>query len=281
MQASTKRVMHYHGDASPIAGYITHPIEAVLSNNASCALGSAGGHASAHHHNFKVDTLIHVGKAYSQATGTVHKDTGNWTTLVTAVVEDVNILEIVTADRIVAVLSIEHPLVGDHPKASFVGSHFDNLKIDGRSVNVPIHPRILATHPADAHVPPEEADFPALPWTQMDHFVGTAVAQSQLATAHPSAPGWFKERYKWMESPEERQRKGYIHCSLAQKIEGTPVDQTFGHVLHVPDLGNIFLAELAVDHRAFRLTMMRIEMGCRAEGTMSFSTGGGNGSGSP
>jgi hypothetical protein len=65
------------------------------------------------------------------------------------------------------------------------------------------------------------------------------------------------------------------------KLQGAKSGSSFGHVVVVPDFGNIFLGELAVDHHAFRLTMVRVEMGCDAEGTVSGGTADSNGTTSP
>jgi hypothetical protein len=51
--------------------------------------------------------------------------------------------------------------------------------------------------------------------------------------------------------------------------------------MHVPDFGNIFLGELQTSHHAFRLTMIRLEMGCANHGTMSIGSGDSNGFGMP
>ncbi len=62
-----------------------------------------------------------------------------------------------------------------------------------------------------------------------------------------------------------------------------PPAHCFGHVIHVPDFGTIFLAELKVNHNSFHLTMIRLELGCIADGSASIATcnvnGGGKGSG--
>jgi hypothetical protein len=53
-------------------------------------------------------------------------------------------------------------------------------------------------------------------------------------------------------------------------------------VIHIPDFGNIFLAELTVNHDSFHLTMIRLELGCLADGTVSVgatSVNGGGGKG--
>ena len=61
-------------------------------------------------------------------------ETGSWTTLVTSVVEGLNVLDMVTADLMMATLAVEHPSDGGYPKASVVGSEIKNLVIDGVKV---------------------------------------------------------------------------------------------------------------------------------------------------
>jgi hypothetical protein len=72
---------------------------------------------------------------------------------------------------------------------------------------------------------------------------------------------------------------------------------SFGHVIDVPHFGKIFLAELRVERKAgnpgkgiydtyeFHLTMIRLEMGCLAQGTAAVAAldtnGGGKGTPPP
>jgi len=58
-----------------------------------------------------------------------------------------------------------------------------------------------------------------------------------------------------------------------------PPARSFGHVIHIPDFGTIFLAELTVNHNSFDLTMIRLELGCIADGTASIVTCNVNGRG--
>ena len=50
-----------------------------------------------------------------------------------------------------------------------------------------------------------------------------------------------------------------------------------GHILHVPDFGNIFLGEILISRVSAQLTMLRVEMGCMAEGTVSAASAFSNG----
>ncbi len=137
MKASTKRMFHYHADASPLGGHITHPIENIIHTQASTSLAQAGGHAESRIESYRLDNSVTLtsGPAYSHTTGVLNKTTGTWTTLVTSVVENLNVLEVVTADRIVSKLHVEYPVEGDHPRISIIGSKFVNLRVNGESIN--------------------------------------------------------------------------------------------------------------------------------------------------
>ena len=63
-------------------------------------------------------------------------------------------------------------------------------------------------------------------------------------------------------------------------VEIPPPAKSFGHVIHIPDFGTIFLAELTVNHNSFNLTMIRLELGCLADGNLSMSSCTVNGRGS-
>jgi hypothetical protein len=87
-----------------------------------------------------------------------------------------------------------------------------------------------------------------------------------------------------------------ITCSLVENVEikdisvkaadGKPVQipppaKSFGHVIHIPDFGTIYLAELRVNHNSFNLTMIRLDLGCIADGNVCMSTANVNGKGKP
>ena len=296
MNASSDRVFYYHADASPIGGYLTHPFEKVLPTNSSVSLSQAGGHSNSRVENFHLDDLIRTGAHYSQVTGSVEKQTGNWTTLVTSVVEDLNVLQVVTADRIVSQLTIEHSSKPGqyYPKIAFTGSQYENLRINGKDVVPAVNLDLLSAPEPDGDVrsviqddmlPVEAAssriEFPDMPWTNVSPFVSRAVAQSQNILNAEGAPEWLKSRFQWVPLSEERAKRGYILASLVNGVHGVAPGSSFGHVVHIPSFGNIFLGELIVTPVAFHATMLRVEMGCAATGNVSFGTTHGNGSPMP
>jgi hypothetical protein len=272
MDASNHRVFYYHADASPIGGHFTHPVETVVPSHGSSSLAQAGGHASSNIGPFRLDDIASCEGASSKIFGGVHKKSGDWTTMVTSVVEGLNVLEVVKADRVVSKLAVSHPHDGYHPRVTFVGSHFENLRIAGVSVNPVLNHDLLAT---------PKSKFPEVPFTQDKTFIDKAISHTQKMIKAESVPDWVPARYGWVDSEKERSKKGYVLCSLVEQVEGAKSGTSYGHVVHVPGFGNVFLGELIVAHGLFRLTMLRIEMGCPADGDLSFGTSNSKGYPSP
>jgi hypothetical protein len=272
MDASTQRQFYYHADASPVGGYITHPFEHIITTDASSSLAQAGGLTTASHEAYRLDPIVSIKNAYSHISGTKNESTGNWTTLTTSVVEHLNVLEVVTADRIVSRLAVEHPAAGYTPRVSFVGVQFDNLRVNGHRVYPKLNLNLLDF---------DHGKFPDQTHTKNENFIQKITVHSRRITEAKDVPEWLKVRYGWVQSAEEREKRGYVLCSLVEEVQGVEDANSVGHVIIVPDFGNIFLGELILDHAAFRLTMMRMELGCPAKGIMSFATADSNGSPSP
>ena len=268
MDASTQRQFYYHADASPVGGYITHPFEHIITTDASSSLAQAGGITTASHESYRLDPIVSTKKAYSHITGAKSESTGNWTTLTTSVVEHLNVLEVVTADRIVSRLSVEHPAVGYTPRVSFVGVQFDNLRVNGHRVHPKLNLNLLDF---------DHKRFPDQSHAKNENFIQKITMHSRRITETKDAPEWLKARYGWVQSAEEREKRGYVLCSLVEEVQGVEDANSVGHVITVPDFGNILLGELVLDQNAFRLTMMRMELGCPAHGNLSFATADSNG----
>jgi hypothetical protein len=270
MNASTERQHYYHADASPVGGHITHPFEKIISTEASSSLAQAGGHVSGIHESYRLDPIVSAQKAYSNITGAKNNTTGNWTSLTTSVVEYLNVLEVVTADRIVARLAVEHPAVGYTPRVSFVGVQFNNLRVNGHVVHPKLNLHLLES---------EHGKFPKKPHMKDDKFIKKVAEHGSRITEAKDAPEWAKTRYGWIGKAAEHEKRGHVLCSLVEeiKIEDGHGMKTYGHMIEVPDFGTIFFGELTVHHGLFQLTMMRMELGCPAIGNLSFASARSNG----
>jgi hypothetical protein len=273
MNAGERRAFYYHADASPIGGHFVRPTQQIVPGHGSSSLPQAGGHTSARVSGYNLDNLVSFDHAYSEIFGSENETNDSWTTQVTSTVEGLNIYDVVMADRVVANLAVEHPRGGGHPKATVVGSQIDNLRINGVKVN-PVTAKTLIT-------PHEKGKFPTKTINEDEDYVAKAVKHSQKFSQASGDIAWLKDRFGWIQSEETRKREGYVLCSLVDEVQGAKPEHTAGHVIHVPEFGNIFLSELLTDRHTFRLTMIRVEMGCPVQGDLSIGTSNSNGAGAP
>jgi hypothetical protein len=272
MNASEERVFHYHADANALGGVLTHPYKTVITTGANSSLSNAGGYNSSPTLPFHLDHVLSCKAAYTHTTG--GEENGHWTTLTTAVVEGVNLLEVVAADKIVAQISTKHAKVGNHRTVSFVGSQFVNLRVNGQSVEPVLDRHPFPPKPGSRNGSSKNKEVSSFHHKDVRKL---AADQSRKVTGHPHAPDWAKRRYAWLESANEIDDRGHLLCSLVKEIRGGEPENTFGHVIHVPGFGNIFLAEVTLDAGSYHLTMIRTEMGCASSGTVSMAAARTNG----
>jgi hypothetical protein len=269
----------YHADADVLSANLVQPLEHEIKRHAYVKLPKDGQYQFKRAEAFRLEGIISYESGYTQVAGHRSTKAGHgFTTLTTAVVEGLNVLDVVTADRVVGQISTEHPLDGQVPSVTFLGTRFDNLRIGGHKVDIDRNLEILGPKPANDK---SYFDDPGV----MSRF---SQQYSDLRSAR-SFPEWADEQYRW--NPDEAQRRGEARCSLVNSVAGAP-GNSFGHVIDVPHFGKIFLAELTVnrekarsgvkepDKYTFHLAMVRLELGCLAQGNAQFSIMDSNGQGS-
>ena len=270
MNASERPVFHFHADANPIGGQITEPIQELLPPQGSASLGQAGGHASGRIGPHSVEGVLSFDCAHSEVYGFKTSKDGPWATQVSSVIEGLNILDIVRADAIVAKIKVKHPHDGGPPSVSFGGTHFYNLTVAGRKINPELDLERFSRD--EKRVTDHKGS-----WVEDDIHFNRAVEQNKKLIDAKGAPDWLKRRYKWMSELRKETHRGHVLCSLVDRITEAPKDSTFGHILHVPEVGYLFLGEITVSQEAFRVTMLRAELGCLAGGDVAAATGGAGG----
>ncbi len=272
MEVNAQRVHYYHADANALGGHIKTPFQQPIPVQVPLSLPPVGGYATARTGPFQLESLLSMANAYTQVGGAVSEKNGAWTTTSAAVVEGLNIHDVLTADRIVAQISTEHPREGYDPKVTFIGTRFENLRIGGHSLEVLLDLALCS---------PDGDRYPAKSCFDEERFLA-AVAQQYRRMADEKClpawqkdrqiPNWVRERYPWDNSNANRQQKGVVLCTLVKEVRGEFPGKVFGNVLEVPEFGRIFLGELLVDHNSFRLIGMRLELGCFTHGTVSVSS---------
>lgn len=264
----TARIHYYHADASSLGGALEHPVHKIVPSQAAVSLPATGGFTSARSGAFNFEEIASCEAAFTHASGGINKKNGAWTTLVTSAVEDLNILEIVTADRVVAQISVEHPRVGYDPKVTFVGSQFVNLRIAGVLVEPVMNFRLLTPH----------EDYPGCPSLRHEGFLKSVREQHRQRSEGAKPPKWALDRYGWVDSDKGIQERGHVVCSLVDSLKGEFPGHSFGHVVEIPEFGKFLFGEVIVHHGTYQLTMVRAELGCAVHGSIGIATARGNGS---
>jgi hypothetical protein len=279
------RKFHYHASAHALSGELTRPVQHVIEVQAGTSLPSTGGVGSSHVENFRFDEVVSFRRAYSHVSGSVKKENDKTihTTHATATVEGLNILDVVTADRVVARLSssFEEPAPrAPRPtegKVLLVGSKFENLRIAGCQLDVEIDHELML----------ELGTFAAVRdrWRAKENRLRPMVDDTRRALNFGDAA-----------LPDELAPEGALFCSIVKEVhfkepgfdrrqderrteKYTPpgVQRLGRHAFYVVDFGRVFFAEVLCHHGRKTLTMLRVELGSPNGGGFTIGEGSSNG----
>jgi hypothetical protein len=257
---------NYHAEASVLEGHLRLPLEQEIKPQAYAKLPEQGGYFSQNLENYNLGKAISFRSAHTQVAGNLDpKLDKGWATLVTTVIEDLNVLEVLTADRVVGQIAVEHPLVGYVPSIYFLGTRFENLRIAGHPVKLDLNLDILGARPSSD-----------TSYAQDEGVKAGVLKQYKNILAQKDLPPELHQRYNQLSStlgsPAE------IECSLVNQADGAYPGHCFGHVIKVPGFGTITLAKVRLHHEHFKpgtgvpekttvhLTMVDMKLGCSIEG---------------
>ena len=282
MQTNVKQVFYFNADSISLGGFLDEPFRYVPTP-CSTALSPTGGRATDEARAFNFEDHIKVRAAYTHVSGKMSRLNGPWTERVVSVVEEIDVMGRITADKVVAQMFVEQPAADGGPrKISFAGSHISNLRIDGKLVTPVADTTLLPQHHRDVDAYNQDAAFdPELKWPEL-----TAFARRRGAEwlAQKNLPEWARDRFGWITAADPDGKstfEGYTLCSLINHIEEVPTGQTFAHCIELPDFGRIFLAEVTVLPYSAHLSMLRTELGCKSSGQISAATVVSNGTTMP
>jgi hypothetical protein len=270
MRSDAKKSFYFHTDANSLGGFIEEPFKKIIPSQASASLPAVGGYATTRTENFNFEEIISCRAAYTRVSGREVRQDGPWSVLVTSVVEELNILEIVKAERVVAQLSVEYLREGGFPRISLAGSHFDHLRIGGYDAFPAMNPNLMDTG-RDA-----ETSRSRIPWSLFQK-TGREQTGKLLKSIRGDKEAYaargLAERFEWMDRDRDLEDDGLVLCSLVDNVDREIPGTSFCHVLEIPDFGRIFLGELLVSPASIQLTMVRAELGCNVQGQASCATG--------
>lgn len=246
----------YQAEASVLSAHFELPIARDIDKQAHVALPEDGTYTYQAAGAFKFVGLLSFGSGYTQVAGHAGLKLEGVTTHASSVLEHVNVLDVVTADRVIGQISTVHFVDdGNVPSVSFLGTRFENLRISGNPVEIEQDLRILGEKPAGKTSYFEDVG------------VRTRIARQYEGIRKSSyLPEWAINEFP----SRDHRGGGKMKCSLVQRVHGAPWP-SFGHVVEVPDFGRIFLGELTVEladsDYIFDLSMIRMELDSVAVGT--------------
>lgn len=284
MPGSNARTHQFHATTDAISGSLRMPLEHQIEPQAPLTLDQAGGHKSLHTGSKQIHGVISYQSAYSQVSGNRNlKEEGGWVTLSTSVIAGLNIMDVLTAERIVAQIVTTHPQEGYVPKVSLLGTRFENLRINGHPVEVDVDLDVLGAKPAGD-----------VAYTAHEPLVERVEALHGRVIRSDGAPAEVVEQYTRL-SRSLREGADSMELNLVKELRvGGPFPASFpgsihGHVIRIPDFGTLTLGKLVVRQEDFHpeagtprkttveLVMIEGRFGCAIEGVTSVGGPANNG----
>jgi len=281
MPEVNERTHNYDAEAMVLSGHLKLPLSQPIEPQTHSKLTAKGGYVSQRSDAYQLESVISIRSAHSHVAGNKSNKPGEgWNTMTTTVVEGLNVMEVLTADRIVGQTITHHPLKGYVPSISFLGTRFENLRIAGIPVELEWDQEIFGSTPVN------DVSY------ALDPGVLSRVSrQYDRILQNKNLPAALQERYNQLSSTLGSAEA--VECSLVNRVSGLFPGTIAGNMVTIPGFGTITLAKLTVKQEdpiesakthkktTFTLTMIDLNLGCVIEGLMSIGGGTSNGDSVP
>ncbi|MFZ5636124.1 MAG: hypothetical protein ACOY82_06005 [Pseudomonadota bacterium] len=258
-----QRMFWFRGSTMAVGGRIESPVCETIDAQGACVLPPTGGFASASVEKFSHRNIIGFDRVSSTVSGQKvrHGKQTAGETLVTVAIEGLNVLNVVTADRVVARMSSMHVREDDEASSRSeilpFGSHFENLRIGGVPIDLKPYPELVERGDHEALIRPcADRSFPWIDANGVpireDDAGGEAQSDLQRRGSVPDRPRL---------APLFRLGKDGAAVPPGCSMRGE-------HGIRIPGFGVVYFGEYLVTRASRRLTMMRIELGCPITGSI-------------
>ena len=151
----------FHAEAHVLSGELKHPIEQKIEPHVPVALkDERGGHLTRFTEDVSIEGLISFKRGHTRVSGSKSLKHQGWVTLSTSTLEDLNVFEVITADRVVAQVSTEHPYHNGHvPHVTFLGTKFENLQVGGFPLKLTLNFGVCGKKPEGDKSYLEDSEF--------------------------------------------------------------------------------------------------------------------------
>lgn len=264
----------YHAHAEGLSGRITLPFHDVIEVQGVSALPMNGGHSTSRVEGFRYKNILSTGPIHTLAIGELSQRDPSYHTVAIATIEKLDILGLLTAERIVARIMSKHPVGKGAASIMVVGSRFEGLRIGGVPVEVELfnHDEHDSLNKLRARYR-EDAEF------RKELNKQTCIGRAK------DLPEEVRRHFPWAERKAARElpeSNGMTSIPLVKQLiyKGNHFTN-HGNVIHIPQFGTVTLGELIVTQNSRRLAMLQVHLGCGTEGDVSIGSGEGNGSPMP
>jgi hypothetical protein len=277
----------FHASAYGLASEIERPTRHSIPTQAATVLAPSGGRGYNRVEDFQFDRIISFQAAFAEVGGSFDDCHNRHTSYATAVIEGLNILDVVTADRIVSRLAI-YSARADDPKGEatydITGSHFENLKVAGHKIDVKLATHVFHEHDTYSKVATAHSERKTDDWLLGGKFKDLKDEELGELEETYHALGGVPELVREWKRPGTRpaDRGHYVfspanHLQLHDHTGPNTELRGFGSFIFVPKFGVVRLPELVLNRHSRSLTMLRVQM-C-STGTAGTDIGGTHGSG--
>ena len=288
----------FHAEAHVLSGHLQRPVEQKIERHAPVALKDRkGGHLTRFTEDVNIEGLVSFKRGRTRVSGSqsAKDDPKNhgWVTVATSILEGLNVFELITADRIVAQVSTDHPLVNGHfPHVTFLGTQFNNLQVNGVPITLTLNLGICGQRPKDDTSYLSDRGYLGRAKEQTEKVAKTDGLPKDLQTEYANRLTAINNLIKG----GNKSREAKVTCSIVKSINNLdeipiPGIRAVGHVLIIPDFGTVSLGEVEVSEvfyegsekpsNSFDLTMLKMNLGCVGHGTVSGASAKSNGQGYP
>jgi hypothetical protein len=253
--ASYQRPYFYFDACSQaLIAHFTRPSDHHIDAQASSSLCATGGQSRARVDDFHYSDLISFKAGYTQISAGYEEDEASNDTLATATVEGLNILNVLTADLVVARTYSKNLKDASEGRVSMQGCEFKNLRIFGQPVKM-------------------EFNFSLFEGIQT--FKEAQEAYLLKEEFWQSAKDPFQSG---QDLPPQKDTGAFL-CSLIKgEVQvNSPGVRTAGHAVVIPDFGTVHLAEMMISHGQRTFSMIRFNLDAAVNATGSVACGTTNG----
>lgn len=265
----------YRGSAFAIGGYMNRPYQEIIETQASSVLPNIGGGAEAEVSDYRYRDLISFSSARSKVLGNVDESDGGRTynTLSTVTVENLNVADMVTADRVVARMVSERREGQPELPMLPIGSYFSNLRIAGVPIELITHEWLFGAATL------QDINKQQHTVSHRDHQssdgMGGPLKVPHLEGIHTDGGNRTFEDHQVMTSLYSLPRRLPAGTQSGKTQRGEPI---YPWGIHIPGFGTVYLGELMITRFSRRLTMIRLDLGSPEDGEVSIVSTDGNGS---